>query len=165
MIYYKAMNLSLKPLKFAPGVWADLISDLKRRGKHHRESGAFLLAQTADDDNIVRTWLPYDVLAPESLNYAYVRLEPVAFSRLWAFCSKHQMKVIADVHTHPKEPVQSLSDRSHPMIALNGHIAIIVPNFAQNFPRPFDCSFNVYLGNNRWVNCYREQADKLIYAP
>lgn len=165
MIFYKAMNLSLKPLKFAPGVWTDLMSDLKRRGGGRRESGAFLLAQVAQNDDVVCTWLPYDVLAPESLAYAYVRLESTAFSRLWAYCDEHQMKVIADIHTHPKKPIQSLSDRAHPMIAFSGHIALIVPNFAQNFPRPYDCSFNVYLGNHRWVNCYREQAEKLIYAP
>ena len=139
--------------------------DLKQRGHGRRESGAFLLAEVSRNDRIVRAWMPYDMLAPESLAYAYVRLESEAFSRLWTWCTKHGMEVVADVHTHPKGPAQSMSDRVHPMVALHGHVALIVPWFAQRNPRPFDCSSNIYLGNGKWANFYREQAEKHIVAP
>ena len=113
----------------------------------------------------MRRWLPYDELAPESLAYDYVRLEPSAFSRLWEWCAMNRFDVLADVHTHPGGPRQSPSDRAHPMVALPGHRALIVPWFAQRDPRPFDCSLNVYLGNARWKSYFRRDAERLIVAP
>lgn len=165
MIYCKAMNSLPKPLEFAPGIWSALMDDLRQRGRGRRESGAFLLAETDRGDRVVRAWLPYDVLASESLAYAYVRLESDAFSRLWAWCAEHRAEVVADVHTHPSGPRQSVSDRAHPMLALRGHVALIVPWFAQRNPQPFDCSFNVYLGDRRWMSFMRKDAENLIVAP
>jgi proteasome lid subunit RPN8/RPN11 len=148
----------MKTLEFAPGVWSALLADLQQRGEGWRESGAFLLGQTTDDVGAVQTWLPYDELAPESLNYAYVRLESSAFSRLWAICSELKLEVVADVHTHPKEPRQSPSDRTYPMISLAGHIALIVPRFTQGNVRPRDVSFNIYQGGGKWVSYFRKGA-------
>lgn len=164
MTYCKAKNSLPKPLEFAPGIWSALMEDLRQRGRGCRESGAFLLAEANRGDRVVRAWLPYDVLAPESLAYAYVRLGPDAFSRLWAWCADHQVEVVADVHTHPVGPRQSASDRTYPMVALPGHIALIVPCFAQRNPQPFDCSFNVYLGDRRWMSFMHKDAENLIVA-
>lgn len=152
------MNSSNKRLEFAPGVWAALMSDLSARGGGRRESGAFLLASAEAGDEVVRSWLPYDELAPESLNYAYVRLESDAFGRLFDWCSNKGVKVIADIHTHPWGPNQSPSDRAHPMISLAGHVALIVPWFAQRNPHPKDVSFNVYEGSGKWSSYYRGDA-------
>ena len=162
MTYCKPMKWLPKPLEFAPGVWSSLMKDLRQRGGGRRESGAFLLAEAERDDHVVRAWLPYDVLAPESLAYAYVRLEPDAFSRLWAWCAQNGMEVVADVHTHPSGPRQSPSDRAHPMVSLRGHVALIVPWFAQRSVQPFDCSFNVYLGDQRWLSYVRKDAENFI---
>lgn len=152
----------MKRLKFAPGVWPALMADLHRRGGERRESGAFLLRQTSEVDGAVDTWLPYDELAPESLNYAYVRLESSAFSRLWAICAERKLEVIADVHTHPKGPRQSLIDRANPMISLAGHIALVVPRFARGNVMPRSVSFNIYLGGGKWVSYLRKNAASLI---
>lgn len=161
----KAMNSFPAPLKFAPRVWSGLMEDMRRRGRGCREAGAFLLTEADRGDRVVRTWLPYDVLAPESLAYTYVRLESSAFSRLWAWCAEHHVEVVADVHTHPSGPRQSVSDRAHPMVSLRGHVAIIVPSFAQHNPQPLDCSVNVYLGDQRWLSFLGQDAQKLILAP
>lgn len=165
MTYCKVMSSSHKRLEFAPGIWSALMEDLRRRGRGRRESGAFLFAEVDRGDRIVRTWLPYDVLAPESLAYDYVRLESDVFSHLWVWCEEHRVEVVADVHTHPLGPKQSVSDRAHPMVALRGHVALIVPRFAQLNPRPADCSFNVYLGDQRWASFLRKDAENLVVAP
>lgn len=162
MTFCKAMTLLPKPLEFAPGIWSSLMDDLRHRGGGRRESGAFLLAETERGDHVVRAWLPYDVLAPESLAYAYIRLEPDAFSRLWAWCAQNRVEVVADIHTHPSGPRQSPSDRAHPMVALRGHVALILPQFARRGVQPFDCSFNVYLGDQRWLSYVRKDAENLI---
>lgn len=152
----------MKRLEFAPGVWSALMADLHRRGGGWRESGAFLLRQATETARVVQGWLPYDELDPKSLNYAYVRLESGAFSRLWGICAERKLEVVADVHTHPIGPQQSPSDRANPMISLAGHIALIVPGFARGNVRPMDLSFNVYLGDGKWVSYFQDDAASLI---
>lgn len=152
----------MKRLEFAPGVWSALIADLHQRGEERRESGAFLLRSTTGGLTSVQTWIPYDELDPESLNYSYVRLESSAFSRLWAICAERKLEVVADVHTHPRGPRQSFSDRANPMISLAGHIALIVPRFAMGNVTPRDLSFNVYLGSGRWISFLKKKAALMI---
>lgn len=159
------MNSYIKPLEFESGVWKSLMLDLKESGRGKNESGAFLLAERKRANRVVCSWLSYDVLSPGSLTRDYVRLEPEAFTRLWSWCQKYDVEVVADVHTHLARPVQSISDRAHPMIALPCHIALIAPFYAQYKPRPFDCSFNIYHGDNQWTSYFNEQAEKLIIVP
>lgn len=152
----------MKRLEFAPGVWSVLMTDLHRRGGGRRESGAFLLGRVNNTSKLVHEWLPYDELDPKSINYDYVRLESSAFSRLWAICADRKLEVVADVHTHPLGPRQSLSDRANPMISRVGHIALIVPRFAGGYVTPKDLSVNLYLGGRRWASHFDEDAASLI---
>ena len=165
MTSFKVTNSFRRQLEFAPGAWVGLMKDLQQRSGGCRESGAFLLADRTRGDRVIRSWLPYDTLAPESLAHDYVRLESSAFSRLWRWCEETGTEVVADVHTHPGGPRQSRSDRTYPMVALPGHIALIVPSFAARSPQPIDCSFNIYLGDQRWRSYLRRGADRHIVAP
>lgn len=141
------------------------MADLRARGGGRRESGAFLMARRLDGERVIQEWLPYDVLDPQSLQYAYVKLDTEAFPRLWDFCAKREVQVVADIHTHPLGPGQSESDRSHPMVSIAGHVALIAPRFARGLVSPKDVSFNIYCGSGRWSSFYREQAAALIIAP
>jgi hypothetical protein len=165
MNFFRAMNSSRPVIEFGSGVWAGLMADLKVRGRGTRESGAFLLAQADADPPVVTGWLPYDVLAAESLRYAYVRLESDAFSQLWEFCATKKVKVVGDIHTHPKGPTQSPSDKKYPMVSFAGHVALIAPWFAQRSPMPYDVSLNIYLGGGQWESFYRHDAARRIVAP
>lgn len=164
MRFYKAMTWSPKPLEFAPGLWRVLMHDLWKRGAEKREAGAFLVAPRRQPD-VVRHWIPYDELEPDALRRQYVKLEPAAFSRLSTLCSRFDVWVVADIHTHPLAPVQSESDREHPMLSLPGHIALIAPYFARGQVAPFDVSFNVYRGAGQWFSCFGPDAAALIIAP
>lgn len=152
------MNSFAKPLEFRLGIWAALIADLRKRGGGRRESGAFLLGEVCEHAKVVHAWLPYDELDSSSLNYDYIRLSTEAFSKLWSVCEQHRMQVVADVHTHPLGPSQSPSDRANPMIGLTGHLALIVPHFAQGNVSPADVSVNVYKGAKRWKSYFGMQA-------
>jgi len=156
------MNSSPRLLEFAPGVWAALIEDLRRRGRGVRESGAFLLGRQRAGVRLVTQWLPYEELDPGALNFDYVRLESAAFSRLWDACAARGLEPVADVHTHPFGPRQSISDREHPMISLPGHVALIVPRFAEGGILPIDVSVNVYLGGGRWESHFEREAQARI---
>jgi proteasome lid subunit RPN8/RPN11 len=158
------MNWSPTPLEFAPGLWRALMRDLWTRGGEQREAGAFLVASRRQPQ-IVRRWISYADLDANSLQYAYVKLEPSAFSRLSELCTALDLRVTGDIHTHPHAPVQSESDREHPMISIPGHIALIAPRFASGTITPADVSFNVYRGAGRWSSFLGHDAAALIIAP
>jgi proteasome lid subunit RPN8/RPN11 len=152
------------PLEFVQGLWPALMKDLWKRSAERREAGAFLVASRQSPD-VVSRWIAYDELDADSLRHTYVQLEPRAFSRLWELCNTFDLRVIADIHTHPHAPAQSESDREHPMIAIPGHVALIAPRFARGVITPAHVSFNVYRGAGQWLSFLGRHAAALIIAP
>lgn len=152
----------MKPLEFQLGVWLGLLDDLRARGKGHRESGAFLLGSETEKDKKAVRWVSYEDLDPKSKRHSIIKLDTSAFPKLWDLCSTLGLQVVADVHTHPDQPIQSRSDRAFPMLAMAGHVALIIPNFAAASVQPSDLSFNVYLGGGAWCSTYGAEAASLI---
>jgi hypothetical protein len=85
------------------------------------------------------------------LSEGYVHFDGRYYGRLWEICAQESLSVVADVHTHPYEPGQSHSDKTHPMISIPGHIALIVPNFAQGRITAEDVGVYIYCGGYRWT--------------
>lgn len=118
-------------LSISRWLWWRLIGELHRRGQSHRESGAFLLGVRHGSRARVRDFIFYDDLDSNALDKGYVTLHSRGLKALWAQCRARQLDVVADVHTHPGlDTRQSDLDQRHPMIPVDGHIALIVPNFA-----------------------------------
>jgi proteasome lid subunit RPN8/RPN11 len=152
----------MKPLEFQAGVWNDLLTDLRKRGKGRRESGAFLLGCETESVKSVTRWVSYEDLDPKSKRHAIIKLDTSAFPKLWEVCAAFGLQVMADVHTHPGRPIRSLSDRAYPMLSIAGHVALIVPRFAAIAVTPTDVSFNIYLGSGSWRSLYGSEAGDLI---
>lgn len=143
-------------------IWRRLLLDLAERGHGRRESGAFLLARRVERPRHVVDYALFDDLDPNALNGA-IAIGPGAFSRLWTACRARGLHVVADVHTHPGPAVhQSRTDQRNPMIALAGHIAIILPRFAQGEPRRNQAGVHVYRGDRTWISHYGEHAAALL---
>jgi len=109
--------------------WWRLMRQLRLRGAGIRESGAFLLGSRTVTGGWVTDFVFYDDIDPYALAQGHVHLAGAALNRVWDRCSATGLEVIADVHTHPGSSGQSLSDQNHPMIAIRGHTALIVPCF------------------------------------
>lgn len=94
----------------------------------------------------------YDDLDPHGLDTGIVKINGGAFVLLWDFCAQHGLRVLADVHTHPEEWTgQSYSDRTNPVVAQAGHIAIILPHFASaKRPSLRGAGVYEYLGEHQW---------------
>jgi len=104
---------------------------LAERGRGKRESGAFLLGRRDDARNRVARIVYLDDLDPNCLTGG-ITFDGRAYSALWDICDKEGLHVIGDVHTHPGMWVgQSDTDSNNPMLARDGHVALIVPKFAQ----------------------------------
>ena len=132
--------------------WVGLYRGLWRRGRGVRESGAFLLGQRGQGTATVRQIVYYDDLDPDALKTGIVRLSGSALGPLWALCTERGLEVLADVHTHPGGSGQSESDRAHPMVAIRGHISLIVPNFARNAFDLAGVGHYRFEGNKRWYD-------------
>jgi proteasome lid subunit RPN8/RPN11 len=128
-----------------------LILSLRERGlEGRRESGAFLLGIRSEDQSRVLDFALYDDLDSGSLDRGIVHFDGHHYGALWELCRRSGHTVVADVHTHPFGTRQSESDREHPMIAARGHIALIIPRFAQRMPSLRQIGMYRYLGARRW---------------
>lgn len=133
-------------------VWHELLSELAARGRGFRESGAFLLgpAPTNGNPRCVSDAVYYDDLDPTSLTGG-ISFSGSAYGHLWDECEERGLTVVADVHTHPGPWIgQSSIDRAHPMLAQTGHIALIVPDFAQRDVGADEVGVHQYLGEGEW---------------
>lgn len=135
-------------LKIPTMLWRRLFSELRRRSNGSRESGAFLLGRGRK----VSRFICYDDLDPHALDSGIVRINGGAFVLLWDFCARHSHKVLADIHTHPSDwTEQSWSDRTNPVVAQAGHVAIILPCFAAaKRPSLKGAGIFEYLGDHQW---------------
>ena len=144
-------------------VWAAGLRELRRRGCGWRESGAFLLGKNECGKRQIYRFAYYDDLDPHCLEKGYVKFDGTGYGPLWDLCRRTNLEVVADVHTHPGAPIQSGSDRMSPMVAVQGHIALIVPDLARRMARPRDLGIYEYEGEHRWHNHSGGKAARFFY--
>jgi hypothetical protein len=111
-------------------LWRWLLAELDRRGQRQHEAGAFLLGRNINERAEISQVIFYDDLDPGVYRTGVCILHGESFAKLWARCRESGLKVVADVHTHGGVAHQSEADRTNPMIARAGHVAIIVPDFS-----------------------------------
>jgi proteasome lid subunit RPN8/RPN11 len=137
-------------LKIKLSVWKKLVTELKRRGFGKRETGAFLLGNGTENE--ITTFICYNDLDPHAFDSGIIIFNGDGYIPLWEYCSKQNLKVLADIHTHPGDWTgQSSSDMKHPMIAQKGHIALIVPQFATKRNQLLNgVGIHEFLGKQQW---------------
>lgn len=155
--------MSLPLLKLSSTLYAALIADLAKSGRGIKEAGAFLLGYADGGSRTVTAYLMYDVVAPESSRkHAYVAFTANETARAWEHCYATGLQVVADVHTHPQGPRQSVTDRAHPIVSVAGHVALIVPHFSMRNPRPIDLGVHIFEGSRRWRSLFGARAHDAI---
>jgi len=133
-------------------LWTRTIIQLRRRGAGKRESGAFLLGPKRGAPSHVTAFVCYDDLDPDAYQSGGISFHATGYAALWRHCGERELRVLADVHTHPGVSVlQSWVDQNNPMLPTVGHTALIVPNFGRT---PWwslkDVGVYEYLGNFIW---------------
>jgi proteasome lid subunit RPN8/RPN11 len=137
-------------LTISKKLWIELLTDLKKKGNGERESAAFLMGPPAGRN--ITKFICLDELDPYSFDSGIIRFDTSGFVILWKICEAEGLKVLADIHTHPGSYTsQSNADEAHPMIHQAGHIAIIVPNFADKVQSSLKgVGVFEYLGSGNW---------------
>lgn len=137
-------------------LWREILAELHTRGAGIRESGAFLLAECSvgqpspSGTPVVVAAAYYDDLDAACLTGG-ITMSGAAYDRLWQRCREEGLRVVADIHTHPGDWVdQSHIDKANPMMALAGHIAVIVGNFADPTRGAVRVGVHRYSGNGEW---------------
>lgn len=145
-------------------LWRAGLAELARRGHGRRESGAFLLGRQRGARRAVERFVYYDDLDPQCLDTGIVVFDGAGYGPLWALCRETGLRVVADVHTHGCAPRQSPLDGDNPMVATPGHIALIVPDFAQRVVGPAELGVYEYQGEHRWRDHSGCQAGRFFYV-
>jgi hypothetical protein len=144
--------------------WRRIVAELERRGQRRHEAGAFLLGVERDGRRHVTDAVFYDDLDQHVYVTGVCVLHGDAFAKLWAICRKKQLTVVADVHTHQGAAWQSESDRTNPMVARAGHVAIIVPDFAA-WPIPAErLGIYEYRGDHQWIDRTHPKSRAFLYT-
>ena len=170
MLYYirRTISRALSPqhkLRCTTRTWNELLRQLHIRGGNQRESGAYLLGGIDPDGRRRISCIAYyDDLDPNALSLGHIKLDRRRLGSLWSECRRHQLDVIADVHTHPGRAIQSSSDRANPMLPELGHLAIIIPNYARPPVHKKDVGIFEYQGRQRWLALSTEESS-LYLAP
>lgn len=145
-------------------LWRRLLQELQRRGRGRSESGAFLLGRVSGRRRRIESIAYYDELDRDALRTGIVVFDGRGYGPLWALCRETGRIVVADVHTHGGVARQSSLDRDNPMIATAGHVAIIVPAFAQGRVEFSDLGIYEYEGAHRWRDLSGPDARHYFYV-
>ena len=145
-------------------LWNEGLAELRRRTEGCHESGAFLLGEDDGTRRRVTRFVYYDDLDPHSLDSGIVIFDGSGYGPLWQICRETGLKVVADVHVHPGIARQSNSDRTNPMIATKGHIAFIVPDFAERAFGPSELGVYQYKGSHSWDDYCGTPAEDFFYV-
>ena len=163
------MTRPARGLVIDAALFATLMTELGRRGRGTRESGAFLLGNAssapttpASTSQVVTAVAFYDDLDPACLTGG-ITFHADGYTALAALCRRHGLRVIGDIHTHPGCRVgQSPADAAHPMVALPGHIALLAPRYAEEPVNVSDLGVHVFQGAGRWTSYSGGDVDRVL---
>ena len=149
-------------LTFPRPLWSGCMAELRRRGLGRHESGCFVLGTVDGHRRRAARCVYYDELDRKAYASGVCILHGDAFPKLWEICRAGGLSVVADIHTHGGEAFQSQADRRNPMIARRGHLAVIVPRFAQPPVWRHQLGFSRYEGDHRWTDLSGWQARSVL---
>lgn len=145
-------------------IWRDGVAELRQRTEGIRESGAFLLGVHKGTRRRIVRFAYYDDLDPGCLDSGIVIFDGSGYGPLWDLCRSEGLSVVADIHVHPGYARQSESDRKHPMIAKQGHIALIASDFASGDCFPSDLGVYEYKRGYCWNYRSGLEAEDFFYV-
>lgn len=108
-----------------------------------------MLGRVIGDQRFVEDFIAYDDIDPTALQ-GIIMFDASRMDQVWRLCAERGLAVVADVHTHPGGYGQSKTDQDNPMIPQAGHLALIIPNYADRDYGAAQIGVYEFQGRNRW---------------
>ena len=161
--WYPRLWSSRSRIQIDLDLWQEIVQELGRRSLGgSREAGVFLLVPREQGARRVVRAAYFDDLDSECL-VGNIHIRASGFSKLWGLCDAERLRVIADVHTHPGTSVsQSSTDQANPMIAREGHLALIVPYQGTRPVQATDVGVHEYRGDRGWASWFGSKAERVL---
>lgn len=139
-------------LRCERALWSAGMTELARRTRDRtQESGAYLLGDRLRDGSCrILDFIYYDDVDPLALETGIVTIRQSALPILWEICRERGYGVVADIHVHPGWCGQSESDQANPVMLRAGHVALILPDFADGAPQPGGIGMYEFCGGGEW---------------
>ena len=118
-----------KQLRFqSASAFARIAGELYRRsGAGRTEAGCFLLGQIRGESRTADDVVFFDEIDPDAYRHGSISLNTAKLSALYDRCEERGLAITGDIHTHPCLAFQSWTDKSHPVVSVAGHVAIVLP--------------------------------------
>jgi hypothetical protein len=100
-----------------------LLSDC---GRGRRECVLLWIGDAAEPRTVVRLEHPAHVA-----HRGGYRIDPSWLLELWGRLAEDTQRIIAQVHSHPREAFHSATDDRFPIVSTPGFLSVVVPDFAQ----------------------------------
>jgi hypothetical protein len=79
---------------------------------------------------------------------------------VWLY--ENKQRLVAQIHSHPSEAYHSSTDDAYPIVAANGGISIVVPDFAFAPFKLEDWAIFRLVQNDGWVQLTQQEIQNLI---
>jgi hypothetical protein len=124
---------------------------LRDVGEHGQEGLVLWVGDLIDRVALVRGWVtpPQDPISSEDGVGYFVR--PEALLQLNIVLSEKELRLVAQVHSHPGEAYHSTTDDRYAIVTAEGGLSLVVPDFANGPCAVENCA--VYrLCDTRWTS-------------
>lgn len=107
-----------------------------------------------------------ELFVPDQINECdYFHLSSESMSKLFQHLRENNLRIIAQVHSHPREAFHSFADSNGAIIRHEGALSLVVPNFGSgtNESNFLDNTAVFSLSNrNKWLLVQRQYVEKFI---
>lgn len=108
-----------------------------------------------------------EVIIPEQSSYNLEQglmyaVEGVELHRINVWLNENQMKLIAQIHSHPNEAYHSAVDDRFPIVDTYGGVSIVVPDFATGIISLNDWAIYRLSLNKTWDKLTNQEVDTLF---
>lgn len=149
---------SVQTFRVPQAVVDDTWRALRAYGAEGNEGFVLWLGEIGDRiANIARAYVPPQVPIRSEDGVGYFVTSDTLF-RLNQTLHASRLRLIAQVHSHPRDAYHSSTDDAFAVVTTEGGMSIVVPNFASDTPSPARCA--VYrLRKGLWTELSRNEVE------
>lgn len=142
--------------------FARIAAELYRRsGRGATEAGCFVLGRISGRDRTADEAIYFDDIDPNAYDFGAIRFDTTKLSAVYDLCEARALSIVGDIHVHPGPAFLSPIDEAHPVIAVAGHVSVILP-YDGRYRTARQIAVNVYLPSGSWTELERGRCSAFL---